>query len=496
MFDKIKSLGTDTAVYGVSTILGRFLTFFLTPFYTHLLLPADLGVVATQYAYIAFLNVVYGYGMESAYMKYVSTLEVGTRKQNFTVPFVSVAVSSLALTLLAFLFRGSIADLAGLPYPAVVGYGALILLFDAVAIIPFAELRMARKSRVFAAIKLAGIVINVACNLVLLLHFQAGVEGVFLSGAIASASVVLMLVPSIRRNLGGAWSGVLFSALLRFGLPYVPAGLAAMMIQVINRPILEALRGTAAVGVFQANYRLGIFMMLLVSMFDFAWRPFFLSHASDPGAKPLFAQVMTYAVLVFTVVFLSLSLFLGDIVRAPVFAGRALIAPPYWVGLDIVPLILLGYLFLGVYNILVAGIYIEKKTSYLPAVTMCGAMVSVAANYLFIPAYGLTGAAFATCLSYVVLAVVMYVVVQRVYPVPYEWGRLLKIAISAAASIAPSYLFPNAFAGLASRAGLLAGFLLLMYMMRFFTPAELVGIRGLLKPGRGGPTEPGTSGDL
>src|SRR5512135_2081268 len=124
MLDKIRRLGTDTAIYGVSTILGRFLTFFLTPLYTHLLPPGDLGIVATVYAYIAFLNIVYGYGMESAFMKYVATLEIGDRKQNFTVPFISVGISSLLLSLVLTLGSGPVAQIIRVPesYSVIIGY--------------------------------------------------------------------------------------------------------------------------------------------------------------------------------------------------------------------------------------------------------------------------------------------------------------------------------------------------------------------------------------
>src|SRR5512143_810554 len=115
MFDKIRRLGTDTALYGISTILGRFLTFLLTPIYTHVLITSDLGVVATVYAYVAFFNVIYGYGMEGAFMKYVSTLEVGNRKQNFSVPFLSVGATSALLSLLILVLRAPLAEIAEVP---------------------------------------------------------------------------------------------------------------------------------------------------------------------------------------------------------------------------------------------------------------------------------------------------------------------------------------------------------------------------------------------
>ncbi len=488
MLEKIKRLGKETAIYGVSTIVGRFLTFVLTPIYTHVLRPEDLGVVATVYSYIAFLNVLYGYGMESAYMKYQSTKELGDEKQTFTVPLLSVGGTSLVFSALIVLFAGPLGSLIALPprFASVMLYAAGILFFDAVTLVPFASLRMEGKAFRFATFRLLNITVNVACNLVFLFVFHMGVEGIFLSGIISSGFTLLTLLPTIVAHFSPRWSTPLYKALLAFGLPYVPAGIATMMIQVIDRPILESLSGEAAVGIYQANYRLGIFMMLIVSMYDFAWRPFFLSHASDPDAKPLFARIMTYFILSMTLIFLVLSFFLADIVRLPLFWGHPIIAQPYWSGLAIVPVVLLAYLFLGVYNNLVAGIYIEKKTAHLPAITFAGAAVNIIANYAMIPRWGIMGAAVATLLAYVVMAFVLYFVVRRFYRVPYEMARIGKIAAAACLVyaiylIGPSVAFPVIWKSL-----LLAGFVLLMYLMGFFVPSELHAVSQLFSRRRNG----------
>jgi O-antigen/teichoic acid export membrane protein len=473
-FDRIKRLGSDTAVYGISTILGRFLTFVLTPIYTHALNPSDLGVVATVYAYIAFLNVVYGYGMEGAYMKYVSTLELGDRKRIFTVPFVAVAVSGLLFSGLLAMFYEPVAAISGIPprFQSLVTMAAGILFLDTISIVPFAALRMASKAKIFASVKIAGIVVNVAANILLLFSWHTGVEGIFISGLISSGLTVVLLIPTIVQNLVPSWPSGILPALLRFGLPSVPAGIAGMMLQVINRPILGALRGDADVGIFQANYRLGIFMMLLVSMFDFAWRPFLLQHAHDEDARPLFARVMTYFVLIATSVFLVLSFFLADIVRWPIFGGRSIIDPRFWEGMDIIPVILLAYVFLGVYNNLIAGIYIEKKTGKLPLVTFTAAALHVVANYALIPPFGLMGAAIATLVSYVVMAGMMYVIVQRIYPVRYELARLGKIAGAAALVSVAAIAAGTGTAALWIKAGLLPVFVAVLYATRFFEPHE------------------------
>jgi O-antigen/teichoic acid export membrane protein len=474
MFAQIKRLGSDTAIYGISTVVGRFLTFLLTPLYAHILSRGDVGIVATVFAYVAFLNVLYGYGMESAFFKFSSSLEVGDRKQNFSVPFVSLCVTSFVFTVWIVLNAGSIASLIHLSdnYNVTVKYAALILLLDAVAIVPFASLRLARKAKWFATLKLMNIVINVACNILFLFKFDMGVDGIFLSGVISSGITLLFLIPTIKSNFSTRWTGKLYADLLKFGLPYVPAGIATMMIQVIDRPILESLTDKATVGLYQANYRLGIFMMLVVSMFDFAWRPFFFSHAHDPNAKRLFARVLTYFILVMSGLFLVLGMFIEDIVRLPIFFGYSILPQSYWVGLSIVPVVLLAYMFLGISNNLVAGIYIEKKTTYLPGITFIGALVNVVANFILIPQSGIMGAAIATLLSYVVMAVGVYVVAQRVYPVQYELGRISKIFAAMLVVFGLHYTVTFSGYEVVWKCCLLLLFGALMYWMKFFEPSE------------------------
>lgn len=482
MFDNIKRLGTETAVYGISTIVGRFLNFLLVPFYTNILPPSEYGIVSYAFSLIAFMNVVYGYGMESAYFRYSATLEIGSKEQNFNTPFISLFLTSTLLSSLLALMAPTVSTLVALPphQEIIVTYASWILLFDTLSVIPFAYLRMQHKAGLFASLKSFNIVLNVGANLILLLVYDMGIEGIFLSNLIASASTFLLLVPIIQKQFSGEFSTDLYRSLLKFGLPYVPAGIAAMMIQVVDRPILRLLTDDATVGIYQANYRLGIFMMLIVQMYDYAWRPFFLSHAQDANAKQMFARILTYFVLFMSIVFLVLTLFLPDIVRLSVF-GRHLIHPDYWGALGIVPIVLLGYLFLGVSNNFVAGIYIQKKTHFLPPITFVGAAVNVGANFLLIPHLGAYGAAWATLLSYLAMATVLYFMVQRVYPVEYEWGRLVKIMASCGIVTALYYAIP--FDGTIWKAVLVVVFCASMSLMKFFDKEEIGIVKKLWERG-------------
>lgn len=479
MLDKIKRLGTETAIYGISTILGRFLNFLLVPLYTNVLTPHEYGIATYVFSLIAFMNIVYGYGMESAYFRYTASGEIGTGKQHFSTPFIALFVSSSLFSLFLLLTAENIATVIELPphSSSIIHYASWILFFDTLVLIPFASLRLHHKAGFFAFVKFLNILITVTSNIVLLVIYRMGLEGIFLSNLIASGITLFILLPTIEREFSTDFSSELLRALLKFGLPVVPAGLAAIVIQVVDRPILRMLTDDPTVGIYQANYRLGIFMMLIVQMFEYAWRPFFLSNAKEPNAKDMFSRILTYFVLLMTTAFLLLSLFLPDIVKITVF-GKHIIHPDYWPALGIVPIILLGYMLLGIYNNVVAGVYIEKKTQYLPIVTFIGAGINIAANFLLIPSLHVYGAALATLLSYCAMAVVMYTLSQRVYPVPYEWKRLLKIA--AAGAVVAGVYFTLGVNHLLLKTALFALFCLSMFAMKFFNREELVLLRRLV----------------
>lgn len=294
MLGDIRKLGRETAIYGVSTVLSRLLNFLLVPLYTHWLAPSDYGLVATAFAYIAFLNILYQYGMDQAYLRFASPQEPGSPEEKFSTPVLYLLASSAVLSAILWAAAGPLASAGGLAgAAAVVKISAIVLFLDALAVVPFAELRLAHRSWYFVGAKTANIVVNVALNVVFLWKLHWGVEGVFWASAAASAATLALLVPVIASKLRARPDGALGLAMLRFAAPYVPAGLASMAVQVIDRPILLRLTDPATVGVYQANYRLGIFMALAVNMFDAAWRPFFLERAGRPDAPGILARVLT-----------------------------------------------------------------------------------------------------------------------------------------------------------------------------------------------------------
>ncbi|MBI3299242.1 MAG: oligosaccharide flippase family protein [Elusimicrobia bacterium] len=432
-------LGKEAVVYGLSTVVARLLNFLLLPFYTHYLAPGEYGAVSTAYSYLAFLNIFLLLGLDQAYLRFATGADDARAEASFSTAFWSLAAwGAVAAGSLAF-FATPLAAAGGISVAAgTVGRCmAAIVLLDSLAAPAFAELRLRHRAWAYAGIKSFNIVLSVVLNIAFVGGLKLGVRGVFLAGVASSAASLALLAPVIASRLRGRFERPLAEAMFRFGLPLVPAGLGAMMVQVIDRPILLKLTDSATVGIYQANYRMGIFMMLLVSTFDQAWRPFYLERAEKPETPALLARVLTLSVAGMAWTALALSLFIPDLVRFELL-GRPLIHRAYWEGLGVVPIVLFAYVFHGAYINFLAPVTIAKQTASVAAVTALGAFVNVAANFLLIPRFGMVGAAWATLVAYAAMAWQMHFFARRAWPVPYEWGTLgaALLPVAAAGTVA------------------------------------------------------------
>lgn len=428
MFEKLKQLSKDTAIYGVSTVVGRFLTFLLVPFYTNIFLPDEYGIITNVYAFIALMNIIFIYGMDASFLKFAKETELGTEKNIFSTSYLAVLFFSLLVSVIISAISGSIADVLAVPqhYSYLLYIVPVILLIDALAVLPFIKLRLERKAKKFALFKIINIFINVFLNLILILKYKMGIEAVFISNFAASVVTFFLLLPSIVKSFSFTFDNSILKRMLKFGLPYLPAGLAAMVIQVIDRPIMENLIGLEQLGIYQANYKLGIFMMLFVNMFQFAWQPFFMQESKDAEAKKVFAKVLTYFTVAGSVILITLSLFISDIVKVEIF-GKTLIGSLYWDGLNIIPVVLLAYLFYGMYVVFTAGIYIKEKSIYVPVITGIAAAVNITANILLIPLLGIMGGAVSHLISYIIMAAGLYLVTQKFYRIEYERKKIAMV---------------------------------------------------------------------
>lgn len=276
--------------------------------------------------------------------------------------------------------------------------------------------------------------------------------------------------------------------MLFFGLPTIPASLSAIILQISDQPLIRFLiggeEGASQTGIYSINYKLGIPMMFFVTMFEYAWKPFYLNHRKDENAKDVFARVLTYFTLLASIIFLIISLFINQIVQIPLSSTRTVIPPEYWEGLSIVPFVLLGYYFNGVFTNFTAAFYISKTTKYLPIAIGIAAIANFASNIIFIPIYGYVAAAYNTLFAYMICAGLLYYFQRKVYVIHYEWVRVLKIILSASIVYLINYLvndFDNMLYDILFKLSLLCLHIIFLKLMGFYTKSEIKEIKRIAK---------------
>ncbi|MFA6570382.1 MAG: oligosaccharide flippase family protein [Bacteroidota bacterium] len=485
MLSKLKSLASDTLVYGISTIVGRFLTFMLTPIYSNYISGDEYGDVVYIFSIIAFFNILNSFGMDSAFFRFYKKDNPEDIKKVFTKSYLVITVVSGILSGLAIIFAEQIAPkITSLPNGVtLIPLAAIIPFLDAVMIIPYSYLRMSRHAKRFAYTKFSLIIIAVFFNFLLVVKYKMGGEGVFYAQLAANIAGALIFIPMIIKNLTFKFDKALFIDMLKFGIPTLPATLSAMILQVADRPILKLLTDSHSVAMYTINYRLGIPMLLLVSVFEYAWKPFYLSHYEEPDSKKLFARVLTYFTLISAAVFLITGFFIQYIVMMP-FIGGKFINPAYWSGMGIIPIILGGYYFNGMYNNFAAGFHIEKKTQYLPIAIGAAALANILLNFILIPVFGYWGAAWATLGAYFISAVLLYLFQRKIYPNIFEWKRIAIIFITTIIIFtATSYFTSNMEMKPAFiiRIASLFLFIIILWSAGFFKPEEIKALKRIFR---------------
>lgn len=438
----LRKLASQTAVYGLSSVLGRTLNYLLVPLYTSVFAPGDYGIVTELYAYVAFLNILYIYGLETAYFRFTS--KPGTENA-FNVAFTSILVTSVLFSGIIYLFADEFASV--LQYPEkgdFIRWMALILGIDAVVAIPFAKLRQEGKATFFAVFKLSNILLNVGLNLFFLLfcpwfladhpdHFLSafynpnlGVGYVFLSNLIANATYLLFFIPTwIKVRL--AFDSVEWRKMMKYAWPILIIGFAGVTNEMLSRAILKYrlpenfysdLSNIEILGIFGACYKLSIFMTLAVQAFRYAFEPFFFAKAADKNSPELFSKIMTWFVIFTSFSWMLITLFLPWI--GPIFLRQE----SYLLALNAVPWLLGGGLFLGIFYNLSLWYKLTDNTKYGAVISMVGATLTFVLNWMLIPRYGYMGSAYATFASYCSMVIISYLWGKAHYPVPYNLRKI------------------------------------------------------------------------
>jgi O-antigen/teichoic acid export membrane protein len=449
-----KKLASQTAIYGVSSIVGRVLSYFLVSVYTAHFAAAEYGIVTGLYAYVSFLNVVFTYGLETTFFRFANRTGADQRElYNRTMSL--LLLSSVVFTLLLTALARPLLGLLDLPpgHEEYAYWVALILGFDAIAALPFARLRLENKARKFAAIRLTNIIVYIGLNLFFIVlcpyalqspatswlaglkplvaavyNPNLGVGYVFLSNLAASALTLLLLGRELL-DFRFRWPDLSFlQPLLAYALPLMLMGLAGMVNETLDRILLPrwlpenfypGLSRLGAVGVYGACYKLSIFMSLVIQAFRYAAEPFFFSQSTEKNSPATFALVLKWFTLCCAFIFVGISLNLSWV--GPLFLRR----PVYLTGLNVVPILLLANLFLGVYYNLSVWFKLTDKTYYGTYIGAAGAVLTIALNFVLIPVLGYTGSAWATLACYFLMAALCWWLGERHFPVPYPMGRLL-----------------------------------------------------------------------
>lgn len=420
---KIQRLAGETVLYGLGSILPRFLSFLLVRLHTDVFTPDEYGIITKVYAYVAVVNIVFIFGMETAYFRFASKPGMEEKKIFNLAQTVVITISSI-LSLGLILGAEPVAEALSVPGRAnLVIWLVIIMLLDAVSAIPFARLRFRKKATRFAIGKLLNIAILVGLNLFFLKYstfFTPNVSLVILANLAANTFYLFFFAPTIL-SWRPTYDKTISPAMYAYAFPVMVTGLAGMTNEMFSRITLEewlpeGFYGNQseeyALGIFGACYKLAVLMNLAITAFRYAAEPFFFSNAAEQNSPQLFARVNHYFVIVCCIILLGVSINL-DILKY--FLGN----PAYWEGLHIVPVLLLAYLFLGVYYNFSVWFKLTDKTFYGTVITVIGVAITLVANYILIPLAGYEGSSFAALLCYASMAVLCYVLGQRFYPIPY-----------------------------------------------------------------------------
>lgn len=457
---RIKELFSDSLVYGLSSVVARFINYLLVPFYTFYFNPAEYGLIGLIYAAIVFLNVIYQFGMESAYIRYASDQN---RRPGKVFVTLQLALLGAATGLSLLLYWGASPFVLPLMSLDIEGGQQLfammlgILWLDALGIVPFAHLRIVRKSYTYALIKLLNVIVNVGLNIYLVAFLGFGLEALLISNIIASGIALLLLIAVTLPLYKAAPELAILKTALLFGLPYVPNGIGFAINEVLDRFFLVRLSpeqlsaiyetpysAEEITGIYNACYKLAVFMLLTVQMFRLAWQPFFMRYARDKDSPELFARVFLYFNAVSALVFIGIGLFTAEIAALPVpVLDGTLIDSRYWAGLHIVPVLLLAYWFQGWFVNFSAGIFIQEKTIHFPKITLYGALVTVGGNLLLTPLLGMMGAALATLGCYALMSLLAYYYARKLYPVGYPLGSVLGMMTASVGVVWLGWQFPD-----------------------------------------------------
>ena len=447
MASGIKKLAGQTVIYGLGTIVPRFLNYLLTPLLTYGFTAAEYGINSELYAYISFLNVIFTYGMETTFFNFSSKLE--NKQEVYNTALISLILSSVFFSLLFLIFAGSIAEGLSTPnsiyLPQFIIWSVLIVASDAITAIPFAKLRLENNALKFSVLKLSNVIINFGLTIFFLkickssydnneTNFTAslynpeiGIGYAFLANLLANCFTLILLSKQFA-GLKFTLNIELLKKMLLYAWPLIILGFAGMINETLDRIILKKLivdksEAQIAQGVYGACYKIAILMTIFIQAFRFAAEPFFFNKAKEKDSTKSYALVMKYFIIFCLFLFLATTLNLDWI--------KLFIGPNFRNGLNVVPILLMANLCLGVVYNLAIWYKLNGQTKYGAIIAIVGAIITIIVNVIFVPHYSYVASAWATLAAYSGMMVLSYVLGQKYFPIKYNIKAIMVYTVIA-----------------------------------------------------------------
>lgn len=437
----LKSLAKETAIYGLSSIVGRFLNYLLVPIYASAMSAASggYGAITEVYAWTALFMVILTYGMETTFFRFVNKEEENPARVYSTV-LKMVGATSLLFALLCTAFLRPIAAAAGYAeHPSYIGMMVWVVAMDAFQCIPFAYLRYRKRALHFAGLKLLFIVANIALNVAYYV-FGGGtdVTYAFLFNLLCTSLIMLLLVPQLQFRKG--FDRTLATRMLRYAYPIMILGIAGILNQVADKIIFrhlypDAQEAQAQLGIYGACSKIAMIMAMLTQAFRYAYEPFVFGKSREQDSKIVYAQAMKYFIIFTLLAFLTVMFYLDVL--------KYILAPDYWAGLKVVPVVMAAEIFMGVYFNLSFWYKLTDETQWGAYFSFAGCAVLIAVNVLFVPRYSYMACAWAGFAGYGTAMLLSYFVGQKKYPIRYDLRSIGKYVLLAGILYAVSEMLPT-----------------------------------------------------
>jgi O-antigen/teichoic acid export membrane protein len=436
MAGEMKRLAKETAVYGLSSIVGRVLNWLLVPLYTRVLTgTGEFGIYTNLYAWVALLLTLLTYGMETGFFRFINKEGEREPLRVYATSLYSIGTTSSLFLLTALFFAVNLSKQLGYAaHPEYIGIVLGIVAVDAFNCIPFAYLRYQAKAYRFAGIKCLSIFLNIGLNLFFLvacpwLHKEMpgavdwfyrphyGVGYVFISNAITTAVTFLILLPDVWPGLRHKPSWPLLKQMLAYSFPILILGIAGVFNQTADKIIFPFLFADKAyaneqLGIYGACFKIAVILVLFIQAFRYAYEPFIFARSRSDDNKQSYAAAMKYFIIFALLIFLGVMFYLDVL--------KYFIAPPYYAGLRVVPIVMLGELFFGIYFNLSVWYKLSDQTQWGAYFSLIGCVVTVCIILVGAPVYGYIACAWASCACNGLMMLLSYAVGQKKFPISYD----------------------------------------------------------------------------